>query len=147
MSRSRTTVFNMSRIAQSCAGDDVEALLIENIGRQFDELWPSDLRPPDALIDLSTAICTLIDWNSRTPRGKAIMRKRILKLIDALDHTAEWGPNNLAENAHALKVVPGILGAILAEEETEDLDPGAGLTLADLVEAWLAAGGDGVAEG
>lgn len=141
MSRSRTTVFNMSRIAQSCAADDIEALLIENIGNQFDKLWPSPLRPPTALIDLNTAICTLIDWNGRSPKGKKIMRQRILRLIAALDQESEWGPNDLAKNAHAQQVVPGILQALQQEDAAQlerSLEPGGAAQLADDVAAWLA---------
>lgn len=141
MSRERTSVFNMTRIAQQCAADDVEALLIENIGRQFDELWPGTQRPPDALIDLSTAICALIDWNSRTDRSRSIMRKRILQLIASLTHEPEWGPNNLATNAHAQKVVPGLVASMREDEQTA-LEPAAGAMLADLVDQWLAGGAD-----
>lgn len=140
MSRERSTIFNMSRIAQSCAGDDIEALLIENIGRQFEALWPADLRPPDALIDLSTAICTLIDWNARSPRGKKIMHKRILQLIAALDHEPEWGPNDLAKNAHAQQVVPGMLQRLQedAAQLEQSFDPDGAAQLADDVASWLA---------
>lgn len=136
MSRTRTSVFNMDRLAQECAGDDIEALLIQNIGAQLEQLWPSTLRPPSALIAASTAICALIDWNSRSPRGKAIMRRRILQLIaDLTDVTEEWGPNDLSKNAHALQVVPGLVAAMREDEQTALVDGG---DLADEVASWLA---------
>lgn len=147
MDRRQTPYFHMDRVAAAHGLDDVQVLLIQDVERLFCELWPSPLRPPDALNCLFISVCTLIDWTSRSPKGRALMRKRILRLIAAQEGEPAFGPNNLAENEHALQVVPGILGAILGEEETEDLDPGADSTLADLVEAWLNAGGDGVAEG
>lgn len=140
-----TKYFSLERVAQAHAGDDIEELLILALDKQFQELWPSTLRPPTALNNLFVAVSTLIDWNGRTPRGKKNMRRRILKLIAALDDKAAFGPNDLATNANAQKVVPGILQA-LQEEDTigleRDFSPSGAAELADEVETWLAAGDD-----
>lgn len=136
-----TPYFSLERLAQAHAGDDIEELLIKNIQHQFEELWPSTLRPPDALGDLFVAIATLIDWDGRSPRGRAIMRRRLLRLIAALDHEGQWGPNDLAKNEHAQKVVPGLVQMLQRDDDAQlarVIEPAEAGQLADDVAAWLA---------
>lgn len=142
--------FNLSRTARNHVLDDVQEALIADVTTQFRALWPADgLKAPPALQDLFEAVDTLIDYTSRSPRGRALMRRRLLQFVNHHMEAAESSDSSLLSDPRALAVVPGLVAALRNEEEAE---LARGLTetdspaLADEVEAWLLAGGDNTSE-
>lgn len=142
--------FDLSRTAKKHVLDDVQEALIADVTAQFRALWPADgLKAPHALQDLFEAVDTLIDYTSRSPRGRALMRKRLLKFVANHMEEAKSGDSSLLSDPRALAVVPGLLAALRSEEEAElahKLAETDSTLLADAVEAWLLAGGDNASE-
>lgn len=142
--------FDLSRTARQHVLDDVQELLIKDVTAQFQALWPAGSpRAPRALMDLFEAIDVLIDYTSRNPRGRAHMRKRLLRFVANHIEEATNEDSSLLNDPQALAVVPGLLAALRGEEEAElkrQLTETDSPALADEVEAWLLAGGDNASE-
>lgn len=128
--------FSLERTSEAHAIDEVQAALIADVERQFNELWPSELRPPDALNDLFISVATLVDYTSRTPRGRAQMKERLLRMVAFHAKAVTFSPNDLVKNEHALAVVPGLVAAATGGQVGQP-DAGEGAAVAAAVEAWL----------
>lgn len=142
--------FDLSRTARNHMLDDVQQALIADVTAQFQALWPGDgLKAPSALMHLFEAVDTLIDYTSRSPRGRTHMRKRLLGFVAFHMQDAKTEDSNLLNDPRALAIVPGLLAALRSEEEAElaqELAETDSTLLAAAVEAWLVAGGDNASE-
>lgn len=142
--------FDLSRTARQHVLDDVQELLIKDVTAQFQALWPADgLKAPHALMDLFEAIDVLIDYTSRSPRGRAHMRKRLLLFVSNHMEEAKSGDSSLLNNPKACAIVPSLLATLRSEDEAElaqELAETDSTVLALAVEAWLQAGGDNASE-
>lgn len=136
----RTTQrFALHRTSEAHALDDVQALLIADVERQFNELWPSDTRPPDALMSLFVSVAAMIDYTSRTPRGRAGMKARLARMLAHHAELLDHGHNDLLKHAHAPAVVPGLLAAAIGHR-VEGQDTAGAVSIVDAVDAWLSDG-------
>ena len=140
--------FPLSGLIKKHALDDLQRALILDVERSLNDLWPDSRPAPAAMADLHLSICLLVDWTSRNERGRARLRAHYLRNIADLEHgmaAHEQQEPGLLDNPVALEVVPGILRALLQEEDAEieqDFEPRGAAQLADDVAAWLAAGDD-----
>lgn len=120
--------FTLGGLIQHHSLDDIQARLIQDTEDCLNELWPNSQRPPAHLSALFDSVCLLLDWTSRTDRGRARLRRRYLDI--------------LAINAQDLKGCDSnLLRSVIAADDTEEAAVGCDV-IADAVEAWLAAGDD-----
>lgn len=130
--------FELSRTAAKHILDDVQLALVKDCEKRFQELWPHDfLRAPMALVTLFVAVDTLLDYTSRSPRGRALMRKRLLQMVAVDDEDAALRSSDLQQ------LLPGLVTSMLAEDQAAlqsmlTVQDVAGI--ANEVENWLAAG-------
>lgn len=137
--------FSFVRVAEHHATDDVQAILLADVEEMFNRMWPSSLRAPDVVYNLYESVAQFLEYTSKTPRGRAAIRKRVLAVTSHHTEAPAFGPNNLLENEHARVVVPGLVATILKEAAAElntDMRPEDSTAIADEVETWLAAGDD-----
>jgi hypothetical protein len=138
--------FPLAGVAKAHSLDDLQRALIMDTERCLNALWPDSRQAPAAMHDLHDALCLLLDWTSRNERGRARLRKHYLQNIADLERgiaAHEQQEPSLITHPLALEVVPGILRALLKEEDAQlerDFEPGGAAQLADEVDAWLAVG-------
>lgn len=140
--------FPLAGVAKAHSLDDLQRALILDAEKSLNALWPDSRPAPAAMHDLHDALCLLLDWTSRNERGRARLRAHYLRNIADLElgmAAHEQQEPSLVNHPLALEVVPGILRALLQEEDAQldrDFEPGGAAQLADDVEAWLQAGDD-----
>lgn len=139
MERYDSPHFPLVRSTRQHVVDDVQAALVAECERCFDALWPSGKRPPAALLDLFVVVDQLVDYTSRSPAGRAHMKKRLLKMIAANMEEPWYEPNDLLANQTALVTVPGIM-ATLVRQERQELEEIETAALVEEVCAWLQSG-------